>query len=291
MLAFCVLIDNDSCMSMEGFPEDSTLLGIHEAFMATEYGDELAAHVRYGKYKPTEVSNERWEELLGPDVNSLNHLVDTLHVTKGFIRHTDRLQPGLLTRHDKAVLQVAAIGHDWGESIIPDVNYFEKTTAHTLAEEEVFAANLANFYPLDDPEVMSLITEAAETVIFDHESRLGEMFSLIERIGYVRTGLCADRHVREGSAPDCEENLRWLAAAVLCTDHVEQFITKGQRLFAAHDFVILREEDITAAYEAADPAIFYRHEPLRDAAARGQDLEKAKFAWEIWRAGLHSAAR
>jgi hypothetical protein len=226
-------------------------LGIHDSFAETEHGITLAACVRWNKYKPVEISNQRWVELLGPDANNLDHLVDTYNLTSDFIARTDCLQPGLLAPRDKAVLKISAITHDWGESIKPDINYFDKTDADEIEEQQIFFDNLANFYTGGDTDVQELITEALETVIFDRESRLGGMFNVIERIGYMRTGLRAAEHVREATAPDCADHLRWLAACVLSSDHATHLIRNSRQLQAAQHFLVLREVDITDAFEAS----------------------------------------
>ena len=41
--------------------------------------------MRYGPYKPEELSNEEWVRILGPDVNNLEHLKITLAITNDFI--------------------------------------------------------------------------------------------------------------------------------------------------------------------------------------------------------------
>ncbi|HVI60907.1 MAG TPA: hypothetical protein VM535_01980 [Candidatus Saccharimonadales bacterium] len=274
-------------MSAENIPvpiaEEYDYLSIHASFAATEYGRALSESVRYDKYRPSHVTHERWQELLGPDVNNLNHLVDTYHLSSDFIGHTDRLQPGLLSPRDKAVIKVGAVIHDWGESILPDINYFEKTEADEAAEIQVFNDNLANFYPAADPEVQDLIAEATTEVIFDRESRLGGIFNVIERIGYLRTGLKANQHAREGTAADCEDYLRWLGASVMSSDHITHLIEKGDELSAAHHFLDSRETEITQGFEDADPAIFAAFRP-DEAPERVLGLEASHFVWETWRA-------
>jgi 5'-deoxynucleotidase YfbR-like HD superfamily hydrolase len=272
-------------MATEGDPAID-FLGVHTAFAESEYGAILAANVRYDKYRPPEVSKERWEELLGPDVNNLDHLFDTYQITNIFIAHTERLQPGLLVPHDRAVLRVAAIIHDWGESIVPDVNYTEKTEADEITERQAFAANLQNFYTGDDETIRELIVEAADTVIFDRESRLGSMFNVIERIGYLQTGLRADQHAREATAPDCEDNLRWLTADVLSNNHTTSLIVQSPRLLAIQHFLDFRQVDITEAFDASlDPVIFTSRESEEFAARRVQGIREANLAWKAWCVG------
>ncbi len=266
-------------------------LGVHTAFAATQYGETLGSCVRYDKYRPPDVSSERWEELLGPDVNNLDHLIDTYQLTCVFIGNTERLQPGLLLPRNKAVLKIGAIIHDWDESINPDINYFEKTEDHEIAERQSFIKNLPNFYTGNDPGVKDLIDEAVEEVIFEPDSHLGSIFNVIERIGYLRTGLRAGQLACEQAAPDCDENLRWLSASVLSSDHLEHLMMKGRRLFAAHHFLVAREAEICESLEMVDPAVFDAHEPTADAIARLQGLQRSRQTWNAWHAGLRSTLR
>jgi hypothetical protein len=81
-------------------------LGIHQSFAATELGAKLAANVRYAIYKPTEVTNERWEALLGADVNNLAHLSLTYGLAKSMVENLRQFQPGFLDPHEEIVLQM-----------------------------------------------------------------------------------------------------------------------------------------------------------------------------------------
>lgn len=292
MLALVVILSDYGVMYREGsLTGEIDYLGVHASFAETEYGAVLKSCVRYDKYRPENVSHERWEELLGPDVNNLDHMVDTYQLTRNFIGNTERLQPGLLSQRDQAVLKITAIVHDWGESVIPDINYFEKTGDDELAERQAFREHLPRFHTGDDPLTQELIAEAFEEVIFDKESRLGSMFNVIERIGYLRTGLRAAELTREQAAPDCEDNLRWLSAGVFSSDQLIRVITAGSRLSAAHHFLMVREPEITEGLATADPAIFAVYESEAEANARVDGLRESRRVWDAWQAGLHSPIR
>lgn len=255
----------------------------------------LAGNIRYGHFKPGDVDNERWVELLGPDVNNLTHLVDTYGLSCRFIEHTDRLQPGLLGGHEKALIKAGAISHDWAEAIphIGDKNYTLKTAEDEAEEEQAFADNLAEFFDAGSfpPELGSLIREAAQTIIFDSGSRLGGAFNAIERIGYLRTAMRANEHVIEGSAPDCHEALRWLVADVLANHHASHLIAASSRWRATHHFLDFQREAITRAFDMSEPDIFDANiaDP-RHVSERHSSLADARGIWEYWTGvELHAA--
>ncbi len=60
----------------------SDFLDIHLSFAETIHGQKLAENVRYERYKPDDVTNQRWVELLGADVNNLTHLTLTYGLTR-----------------------------------------------------------------------------------------------------------------------------------------------------------------------------------------------------------------
>ena len=287
MLAFVVGLVNHNYMSVEGQPD---FLAIHESFSATVHGEALASNVRYGHFKPDNVDNERWVELLGPDVNNLTHLPDTYRLSCRFIEHTEHLQPGLLDDHEKALIKAGAISHDWAESIphIGDTNYTLKTEEDEAEEEQAFADNLAGFFDADSfpPELGGLIREAAQTIIFDSGSRLGGAFNAIERIGYLRTALRANEHVVDDSAPDCHEALRWLVADVLANHHASHLIAASSRWRATHHFLDFQREAIGRAFEMSEPDIFDANiADTQHVSERRSSLKDARGIWNYW-AGL-----
>lgn len=285
MLALVRILVNHRGMSAEGSTTTGLdFIGVHEAFAETPFGQTLADRVRYAKFKPENVSNERWIALLGPDVSNLDHLIDTYHLTRHFITHTEQLQPGTLSLREQALLQAGAISHDWGEGVpgLTDVSYSDKTAADEQAEKEAFMENLSGFY--EGEELMkSLLYGAATQIIFSRDTRLGRMFNGIERIGYVRTGLRADEHVRAGTAPDCEDGLRWLSAEVLSNHHTTHLTMLSGRLLAVDHFLRTQADYITEAFDGADGSIFHGRLHPSQANAKEQAIKDAKELWQVWR--------
>jgi hypothetical protein len=213
MLAFIPLnIDDNSIMLVE---QAEGLTGIHESFSATEYGARLAGQIRFGLYKPEDVDNERWRKLLGSDVNNLSHMQLTHGLTRSYLSHLNEAQPAFLNPEEYRQLEVAALIHDWAESIVGDIPYSYKTDDDELEEKAHFINNLGNFYTDDDQEIVGLIHESVHNIIFDRDGKLGKVFNSIESIGYVRTALRAFEHIKGQSAPDCHDKFRQLVADVL----------------------------------------------------------------------------
>ncbi len=73
----------------KGIPESIdgiTLDEIYELFAKSHYGEKLRQAIRYAPFKPENISNEKWVEILGTDVSNLEHLKFTLSLTQDFLR-------------------------------------------------------------------------------------------------------------------------------------------------------------------------------------------------------------
>jgi len=191
------------------------VIGIYHDFASTPYGANLADSVRYEKYNLASLPNEQWRELLGPDVNNLEHMRVTYQLTQSFVRHSQAHQPGLLTATDATQLLVAAVIHDQGEALVGDISYGDKQTADTRKEQQLFAEHAAAFTPDASSMLRHYLARARDTIVFDSTTRLGRMFNAIERVGYLRTALRASQQLSDGNAGAAEPGLRWLVADVL----------------------------------------------------------------------------
>ncbi len=283
MLAFALSLVNHSYMSVEEQPD---YLAIHDSFAATEHGQVLGNNVRYSIYKPDDVSNQRWIELLGPDADNLRHLVSTYHLTEEFIERTEELQPGELSPRDKAILKIGAITHDEAESVpeIGDINYSHKTADHETAEQAAFREYLPRFHPDASPEVAELILEAADEVIFNRESRLGRIFNAVERIGYLRVAMRASGHLHEGSAPECADGLTWLVTDTISNHHTTHLIAAGRRFPATHRFLEIHQPELERMFDVGYVGrltSFAKFDPDR-ATVKEAHFDSACNVWDSW---------
>lgn len=137
----------------------------------------------------------------------------TYGIARAFINHAREKQPDLLSEDEEKLLLIAAISHDWAESITSDISLGDKTVADEEDERAAFEENLASFYKGDDFE---LVDQARREIVFDHSSKLGELLNAIERIGYLRTALRANQVINQGvSDVYLDAGLKWLVFDVM----------------------------------------------------------------------------
>jgi hypothetical protein len=227
--------------------------GLHKEFQDTEHGQVLADQVRYERYKPDGVTNERWVEVLGADVNNLQHMPLTWGLAKDMIRGLRDSRPGYLDEHEELLIEVAAIIHDRGEAVVTDVTYSEKTDELEAAEQEVLTGMV--------DESHEIVKEAAHTVVFDRGgNKLSRIFNTIERVGYMRTALRAARHIQNGTAPDCEAGLRWIVADVF-GNHPEVLLERAAEYPPVQQYLYGVMDEITAAFGVVRRGTFGNYDP------------------------------
>lgn len=161
---------------------------IDEAFSRSQYHESLAAISRFDLYMPEEVDGRQWEHWLGADVNGAKHLKVTYGLARAFLQKVEQDPAMPLSDDEKRMLQFASIVHDWGEAVVGDVNYDLKTESDE--KKEVVELRKMLKVVLDARFDDQVIEEILGIVHFK-KGRLGEMFNLIERVGYMRTGLNA----------------------------------------------------------------------------------------------------
>jgi hypothetical protein len=190
---------------------------IYNDFSSTEYGQKLASNSRYERYKPSSLTKEEWEKILGVDVNNLKHLKLSYGLARQFIRYsTDSHGPTnevseeqTLTKKEQEDLLLAAIVHDWAEAVVGDISYDLKSKAQEEKEYEELKKMTHGMFKEGDSDLLDRIHFVTDTVIKDTSTKLGKMFNSIERIGYVRTALRAWQ-ASKNSAPELQNGLEWL---------------------------------------------------------------------------------
>ena len=265
-------------MSAEAEPD---LFDIHRSFAGTELGQKLAGQVRYDRYKPDEVSNERWTELLGADVNNLTHMPLTYGLTRNFIRALQDSQPGFLADGEEQLLQTAALIHDWGESVVGDITYSDKTEDDEAEERRQLDFILDEFSAHDAEEVKSLIKQAAAEIIFSPASRLGHVFNTVERVGYMRTALRAAKHVLDGTAPDCEDGFRWIVADVM-GNHPVELIKRVDTYLPVRTYLMNVRVDIAKAFTVVEDQTFRMYPSFEQQRDKVKAFDDAVTDFHIW---------
>lgn len=265
---------------MKGLREASE---VGRIFASSEYGRDLNGQIRWKKYKPEDMTNREWIELLGRDANNLEHMSLMHGVTVAFIRYTEEHQPDLLTDEEKELLLLVAISHDNGEAITTDISYGDKTTKNEKEEKAAYDIVVSEVFPETSDKMIGL-----KDVIFDHsDSKLGKMFFTIECLGYMRTALiAADVATEENTSEDLRQNLIWLVADVIGGVAVSDRLRTGSEEYVAvQDILGLYGPEIDEAYKLvnANPRVFMKYGDADKVNKKVSDFIKSKKAWKEFR--------
>ena len=165
---------------------------IYELFANSPYGEKLRGAIRFGAYKPKDITNKEWVRVLGPDVNNLEHLKTSLAVAQDFVYRTanphPEWRPGTeeikFTRDEEELLCLTAIIHDWGEAVVGDTLFHRKTEEDSEKEFEVLKGLIEELgrYKFTDPLVEKM--HLAADIAFQKDKKLSPAFNAIEHIGY-----------------------------------------------------------------------------------------------------------
>ncbi len=240
----------------EGIPEgieDITFEKIYELFANSHYGEKLRQAIRYGPYKPSEVVSEEWVEILGPDVNNLEHLSFTLSLTRDFLRQS--LNPHLswekpvsndaqFDEEEQEILCLTAVIHDWGEAVVGDIPWGDKNSSHAEAELKVLRRQINELCNGRFEVLISKMNMAAEIALSGENIKLGQAFNAIEMIGYGSTALRAWKQWRNFDGA-LSQNLFKLAKQVteshLPTWRMQAGIYPGAHYWLQENEKILKE--------------------------------------------------
>lgn len=257
------------------------IIAVHESFVETEFGYRLSNNMRFANKNLADVDNDTWQELLGNDVNNLNHMPVTYGLARGFVDITNRVGPGHLNDKDTELLLLAAIVHDEAEAIIGDISYGDKTGHDEDLEYEAFKDYINEFHPDYTEEVRDLILKAYKEVVRDSESRLGRMFNAIEKIGYLRTALRAFDNREGGGLPDkLNDSMHYLTIDVLL--NIVSSITEYSKDYEPVTYFLnFHSVKITNAFESVGIEDFYYYKP-EEQEAKATKFYKAHFDWMMW---------
>lgn len=188
---------------------------IHDRFSTTPYGQTLTKNIRYRFFKPPEVTHGEWEDLLGPDVNNLEHHWVVYRTMRALLRsHTN------FSLEEQEILLLTAVTHDWAEAIIGDVPYGQKTTGEEDDElrlipqiaDECFGEALRRPIRQTIEQVLQWKPALRKT---GEGPKLSHAFEVVEQLGFLGTGGRAweEATKREELSPVLRGNLQWIGIA------------------------------------------------------------------------------
>lgn len=252
---------------------------IHQIFAESEYGSILSQEVRYERYKPQGVDNNKWEELLGVDVNNLKHLRLTYGLTRRFLYYCanpssvwqeEVPEIACFTPKEAEALLLTAITHDWAEAIVGDKMFDLKTEADE--QEEARVQQLLTVQLLGGLE--------NNEIIQNRNSKLNQAFNAIERLSYLRTGLRAWSKSKDKIDKNIIRGLWWLTNNVLF-NQIEKLIEYSQTYPPVRIYLVNMQQTISEAFKEM-PASSFEDYDSREREAKKAQFEKAKKAWQLF---------
>jgi 5'-deoxynucleotidase YfbR-like HD superfamily hydrolase len=121
-------------------------------------------------------------------VDNFRHMRLTYKIAQHFLGEHQKARPTDLSEDEKKILLMTSLVHDWGEAVTGDISFDLKTEAHEKEEilrfRQILAELLGNRF---SETIRNQLVEIAHS----RDTKLGAMFNIIERIGYLRTGLKA----------------------------------------------------------------------------------------------------
>ncbi len=257
--------------------ETDIIYSIYFTFAETEYGRRLANQIRYAKYNTSNLPNSRWVSLLGVDVNNLWHMPLTYSLTKKFTNDTNKKQPKYFNKDEERLLLVAAIVHDQGESIVDDISFGDKTIDHEEKEKQAFDKYFDDFTSGLSNKTKQLIRKAKDEIVFDSTTKLGEAFNVIERLGYVRIAIRANRIIQHDQAGPAESGLRWLIADVLA-NQAKPILSYSKKYAVVQDYLDKDAGDIGQAFNLITDKDFNNYASDTISNKKNQ-FQQAKSSW------------
>lgn len=155
---------------------------LHYVFSRSDYGQTLNQSIRFADFKPVDIDNQTWVDILGDDVNNLQHMSHTHHLAKRFSA-TEHL-----SEERANTLLVTAMTHDWGEAIEGDIAAPAKTAEDDIREQASFrliAEDLLGKYEGEE------LSDTVWKVLDKEDEVLGDKFKAIEYLGYSTTAMRA----------------------------------------------------------------------------------------------------
>ena len=155
---------------------------LHHIFSRSDYGQTLDRGIRFADFKPVDIDNQTWVDVLGDDVNNLRHMPHTHRLAGRFSAAEG------LAEEDANTLLVTAMTHDWGEAIEGDIPLPFKTAEDDRREQASFrliAEDLLGKYEGEE------LSDTVWKVLDKEDEALGDTFRAIEYVGYNTTAMRA----------------------------------------------------------------------------------------------------
>jgi hypothetical protein len=255
---------------------DIKFRAIHKDFSQTKPGNRLANNARWPKYQG-KLNNSEWQKMLGFDINNLEHGRLTYGITRSFIKKTNQSESKLnFNQEEQKLLLLTSLVHDWPEGITKcgDVSYDQRTIQHEKEELAVIEKAITDIL---GPQ-SSNISKQIKDILENKNSKLGKTFNIIEKIGYVRTGLISWKKSKNTNKNIF--NLNCLTKDVVSI-HIPELIKHSYYPPVSH-FLKNKQNIISEIFSNMPTSVFDRYNPIEEKNKNIAKFNKASDNWTKW---------
>ena len=248
---------------------------IHKDFSQTTAGNRLNNNPRYKDFLG-ELGIKEWQNILGFDVNNLEHGRLTQGIVYCFINNINQSDSEIkFTPEEQKLLLLTAVVHDWPEGYTKngDISYDKKTDNDEKEELALIEKIITKMLGPDSLEISIQV----KNILEDKNSKLGMTFNAIEKIGYLRTASIAWRKSKNIDEP-VSSNLILLTNNVLL-NAIPKTVEYSSVFSPVNDFLQRKSSIISDAFTNMPYSIFDRYETAQ---AKEKNIIKFDQAKEIW---------
>lgn len=266
-----------SPISFQQNGEDITFRSIHDQFASTQWGRTLNESVRYNRYRSEDMPPSEWESLLGADVNNLDHMWLSYGIARQFIRYSNA-NSAYFSEEEQTDILLAATIHDWGEAIVGDTSYDQKTEKQEIDEMDRIHSLVKMMWETKPRNERGRVHKVINTVIEDSTTKTGRAFNAIERIGYLRTGIRAFKLSKLPELDHLHANLQLLTNNVFL-NQLPSLLQYAREYPAVHTFLDRNKEIITEALSTLPNELFNLYDE-KDIEKNRSKFYIAQYAWQ-----------
>lgn len=249
-----------------------------KAVCGSRQGEILKGSERWVRYKPSQMTEiGELENILGYDVNNLEHMRLTDFIVIAIVDSQNEAIPGSFSRKEKNILRKTAMVHDLPEADKCDISYELKTDDDEKKELQLMRLMLKQ--PVFKEKINEEEIEEIILILKDKSTKLGEIFNIVESVGYFRTAMVSWRKSKlpEHQESGVSENLIWITNNVLL-NQIPKLVDKSKKFVLVERVLDFFEDRVSEAFENMPPEIFDKYEPeLRE--KNREKFEAARIVW------------
>lgn len=260
---------------------------IDQLMRHTSYGQKLSKNIRWRLFKPDFLKEQKWVEILGRDVDNLEHMKLMRGLTQQFVKAQNLKAEGseYINQNDQKLLYLTSTIHDYQEAETGDIPNPLKTEDDVALEVTVLSRIGVQLF---DTQQLSEELQAVCEIMSNTETNLGRIWRCIEDLGYLRAGMIAyqeslsldktARNLTVEQQAKLKANLQAMAFAVMQADLVT--CMKYAEGYPGADYILGQLSGvITHAFDNLDEEQVAKHYTLIDGRDKLTDYRKSKDLW------------